>query len=119
MARARLAAAATGGALVLALLSGCADMQDSMQEILGDRDDEPRTLTFECDDDREFSVRISGDREEARVETRGRDYRLEEEGRDDGRRVYTNEDDVRLTIGEGEADLRIPEGADYQNCERT
>jgi hypothetical protein len=118
MAQARLAAVATGEALGLALLSACADIQDNMEDILGDRN-ESRTLAFQCDDDREFSVRISGDREVARVETRGRDYRLEEDGQDNGRRVYSNDEDVRLTIGDGEPNLRIPEGSDYQDCERT
>jgi hypothetical protein len=118
MPRARLAAAAMGSALGLMLLSSCADMQDNMREILGDRDgNAPRTLTFECDGDREMTVRLSGDREEARVEAGGRDYELEEAGREDGRRVYTDEDDVRLTVGNNEAYLRVPDGNDYQNCE--
>jgi hypothetical protein len=31
----------------LALLAGCADMRDEMEDVLGDLDDEPRTLAFE------------------------------------------------------------------------
>jgi membrane-bound inhibitor of C-type lysozyme len=121
MPRARLAAAMIGGALCLALLSACADMQDQMQDALGgDGDDEPRTLAFECDDDRDFTVRLSGDRQEARVEVDDRTYRLEETEREGGRRVYRDDDnEVRLIMSDGEADLRLEGAEDYQNCERT
>lgn len=114
MSRARSAAAAMGGALGLALLSGCANTQNNVQEALGE---EPRTLTFECDDDLDFNVSLSS--EEARVEAGGRDYQLAEAGREGGRRVYANDDDVRLMVGDNDASLRIPGAADYQNCERT
>ena len=117
MSRARLAAA-VGGALGLALLSGCADMKDNMEDVLGDLSGEPRTMAFECDDDREMTVRLSDDREEARVEAGGRDYELEEAGEDDGRRVYAdNDDEVRLTLGNDDAYLRIEDGDDYKDCE--
>jgi hypothetical protein len=118
MSRARLAAA-VGGALGIALLSSCAGMQDNMEDILGDVGGE-RTMAFECDDDREITVRLSDDREEARVEAGGRDYDLDEAGEDDGRRVYTeDDDDVRLTLGEDDAYLRIEDGDDYQDCEES
>jgi len=120
MPRARLAAAAIGGALGLALLSGCADMRDEVRDIMGDSDDEPRTLAFDCDDNRELRVRLSSDREEARVEADGRTYRLEEAGREDGQRVYRDDDnEVRLTMGDDEAYLRVPGGEDYRDCERS
>jgi Membrane-bound lysozyme-inhibitor of c-type lysozyme len=120
MPRVRLAAPAIGGALGLALLAGCADMQDEVEDVLGDMDDEPRTYAFECDDDREFSVRLTSDREEARVEVGDENYRLEEAGRDDGARVYRDEDsDVRLTMGDDDAYLRIPGAEDYRDCEKT
>jgi hypothetical protein len=113
-------APAIGGALGVSLLVACADMRDDMDDVLGDLDDEPRTLAFECDDDREFSVRLSGDREQARVEVDDRNYRLEEAGREDGRRVYRDDDsEVRLTVGDGDAYLRIPGADDYRDCERT
>jgi hypothetical protein len=119
MPRARLVAA-VGGALGLALLSGCADMQDNMEDVLGDLSGEPRTMAFECDDDREMTVRLSDDREEARVEAGGQDYELEEAGEDDGRRVYTDDDDdVRLTLGDEDAHLRIADEDDYQDCEES
>jgi hypothetical protein len=120
MPRARLAGVMIGGAFGLALLSGCADMQDQMQDVLGEGDDEPRTLAFECDNDRDFRVRLSGDRQEARVEVDDRTYRLEETEREGGRRVYRDEDnEVRLIMSNGEADLRFEGAEDYQNCERT
>jgi hypothetical protein len=116
MPQARLAAAAIGSVLGFALLSGCADMRDEVQNVLDDN--EPRTLAFECDDDRDFSVRLTGDRDEARVDVGQETYELNLADRDEGRRVYSNEDDVRLTIGDNEANLRIPGGEDYRNCER-
>jgi len=116
MPRARLAAAAMAAGL--ALLSGCADMRDEVRDIMGDSDDEPRTLAFDCDDNRDFRVRLSSDREEARVEADGRTYRLEEAGSDDGQRVYRDDDnEVRLTMGDDEAYLRISGGDDYRDCE--
>jgi hypothetical protein len=100
----------------LVLLSGCADMQD----VLGSRDDdEPRTLAFECDNNQDLRVRLSSDREEARVEVDDQEFLLEEAGRDNGQRVYSDNNDVRLTVSDDEAYLRIPGEADYQDCERT
>jgi hypothetical protein len=116
MSRGRLAAAMSG-TLSLALLSGCANMQDNMEEVLGDIGGGPRTMVFECDDDRELTVLLSDDGEEARVDADGRDYELEEADREDGNRVYTDDDDVRLTLGNDEAHLRVPEGDDYEDCE--
>ena len=104
------------GALGLAVLVGC----ETMDEIMGDRDDDdgPRTVVFDCDDDREFSVRLSGDRDEARVDTGEDTYDLEQTGRDGDFRVYGNDDDVRLEISDDEARLRIPGAADFRDCER-
>ena len=106
MPQARLAAAAVGSVLGLALLSGCADMRDEVQNVLDDN--EPRTLAFECDDDRDFRARLSGDRDEARVDVGEDTYELNLTDRDEGRRVYSNEDDVRLTIGDNEANSAHP-----------
>ena len=120
MPRPRFAAPTIAGALSFTLLVACAEMRDNVEEVLGEGEDEPRTLAFECDDDREFSVRLSGDREEARVDVDDRNYRLEEAGREDGRRVYSDDESgVRLTLGGGEAYLRVAGAEDYRNCERT
>lgn len=113
-------AAAIGGGMSVALLSGCADMQDNMDDVLGDLGMGERTMAFECDDDRQMTVQLSDDREEAHVEAGGTDYRLEEAGEDDGGRVYADDDgDVRLTLGNDEAYLRIADGDDYQDCEES
>ena len=115
----RVPFAMLGGALGLALLAGCANLEDEVQDILGDRDDEPRTLAFDCDDDREFRARLSSDREEARVDIGDETFELDLTDRDDGDRVYSNDDGVELTVGDDEAYLRIPGESDFQDCERT
>ena len=107
------------GVLGVALLAGCANLDDQIDAVLGDRDDEPRTLAFECDDDREFVARLSGDRDEARVDTGDETYALDLTDRDDDERVYSNDDGVQLTVSADEAYLRIPGGSDFQDCERT
>ena len=107
------------GALGLTLLAGCADLEDRIQNAGGDGDDGPRTVAFDCDDDRDFRVRLSGDRDEARVDTGDETYELERTGRDDGRRVYSNDDGVRLEISNEEADLRIPGESNFEDCERS
>ena len=104
--------------LGVALLAGCANLEDEIDAVL-DRDDEPRTLAYECDDDREFVARLSGDRDEARVDIGDETYDLDLTDRDDDERVYSNDDGVQLTVGEDEAYLRIPGGSDFQDCERT
>jgi hypothetical protein len=106
------------GVLGVALLAGCANLDDDIDAVLGDRDDEPRTVAFECDDDREFVARLSGDREEVRVDTGDETYELDLTDRDDDERVYSNDDGVELTISNEEAYLRIPDGSDLQDCER-
>jgi hypothetical protein len=109
-----------GGALGLALLSGCADMQDSMEDVVGDLGGGERTMVFACDDDRDLTVRLSDDRDEAYVDADGQDFELEEDGEDDGRRVYSADDgEVRLTLGNDDAHLRIADGDDYEDCEET
>jgi hypothetical protein len=78
------------------------------------------TTSHVRDNNQELRVRLSSDRQEARVEVDDQTYRLEEAGRDNGQRVYSDDDDdVRLTVGDDEAYLRIPGEADYQDCERT
>lgn len=106
------------GVLGVALLAGCANLEEEIDAVLGE-DDEPRTLAFECDDDREFIARLSSDREEARVDVGDETYELDLTDRDDGDRVYSNDDGVELTVGDDEAYLRIPDESDFQDCERT
>ena len=107
-----------GGALGVALLAGCENLQDEVDAVLND-DDEPRTFAFECDDDQEFLARVSGDREEVLVDVGDERYELDLTDRDDGDRVYSNDDGVELTVGDDEAYLRIPGESDFQDCEPT
>lgn len=111
----RVAVAMAGGALGFALLVGCANLEN---DVLGDGDG-PRTAAFDCDDDRDFALRLSGDRDEARVDTGDETYELERTGREEDRRVYTNDDGVRLEVSDEEAYLRIPGEPDFQDCERS
>jgi hypothetical protein len=104
------------GVLGIALLAGCAKVEEQVQDVLGD--DEPSTVAFECDDDQDFTARLSSNREEARVDVGDETHELELAEREGGDRVYTNEDGVRLTVGDREGYLRIPGGQDFQNCER-
>jgi hypothetical protein len=113
----RVSSAVLGAALGLSLLAGCADLEDQVQDVMGNGNDESRTLAFDCDHDRDFTARLSGDREEARVDIGDESYRLELTDRENGDRVYSNEDGVRLTVGDDEGYLRIPGGEDYQDCE--
>jgi hypothetical protein len=115
----RVPFAMLGGAVGLALLAGCANLEDQVQDVLGTGDNEPRTLAFECNDDRDFTARLSGDREQARVDVGDETYELDLTDRDDGDRVYSNDDGVELTVGDDQAYLRIPGGSDFQDCERT
>ena len=107
------------GVLSAALLAGCANLEEGVQDVLGDMDDEPRLYAFECDDDREFMARVSGDREEVLVDIGDESYELDLTDRDNGDRVYSNEDGVELTVGDDQAYLRIPGGSDFQDCQTT
>ena len=119
MSRILYAAPAFAGVLGLGLLTGCADLRENVEDMVEDQDDEPRTVAFECDGDRDFRARFSGDRERVRVDVGSEIYELEYTGRDDGLRVYSDDDDeVRLTVGNDEAHLRIPGDADFEDCER-
>lgn len=116
----RVPAAIVSGALGLALLAGCETVEEQIDRIAGDDDDdEPRVVAFDCDDDRDLRVRLSGDRDEAQVAAGGEVYDLERTGRDDGRRSYANDDGVRLEISNEAAYLRIPGGEDFQDCRRS
>jgi hypothetical protein len=105
--------------LALLMVAACANIQDQIDEIAGDddNDDGPRTVAFECDDNREFQARFSGDRDEVRVNTGGSSYDLEYSDRDDGMRVYTNDDDIELRVSDRDAYLRVPGESDFEDCE--
>jgi hypothetical protein len=116
----RIPIAIVGGALGLALLAGCETMEEQIDRIAGGGDDDgPRTVAFDCAGDQDLTVRLSGDRDNARVAAGGEQYELEHAGSDDGRRLYTNDAGVRLEISNDEAYLRIPGGDDYRDCERS
>ena len=116
MPRIRFAAPLLG----LLLVAACANLQDQIDEIAGnDDDDGPRTVAFDCDDDRDFVARFSGDRDAVRIDTGGRSYDLEYSDRDDGMRIYTNDDDVELRVDNQEAYLRIPGESDFEDCEQS
>lgn len=92
------------GALSLAGLSGC---------VVVDRDGggRDRTVSYRCDDDREFTAQFDGDR--ADVRARGQTWRLERTGSGE----YESDDgDVRLNVGRNQAELRVDD-RDYENCE--
>jgi hypothetical protein len=81
--------------LGLLLVTACADLRDEMDDLAGNDDNNrTRTVTYECDGDREFVARFSGDRDDVRIDTGGRQYDLDYTDRDDGRRVYTNHEEV-------------------------
>jgi hypothetical protein len=108
-----------GPLLGLLLIAGCADVQNQVEEMVSDDDnDGPRTIAYECDDQRDFTARFSGDRDEVRIDVGGRSYDLEHSDRDDGMRIYTNRDDVELRVDEDQAYVRIPGESDLQDCER-
>jgi hypothetical protein len=101
------------------MLAGCADLQDTMDQITG-QSSQPRTMAFACDDDRQFKARFSDDREQARVDIGDKSYNLDYTGRDNGMRVYSDKDDeIRLSVGGDAAYLRISGASDYKDCERT
>ena len=107
--------------LALLLVAACANLQDEIREIAGDDDnndnDGPRTVAFECDDNRNFQARFSGDRDEVRINTGGSNYDLDYDERDGGMRIYTNDDGVELRVSDEEAYLRIPGESDFEDCE--
>jgi hypothetical protein len=116
----RVPLAIVGGVLGLALLAGCETVEDVMGERDDDNDDDgPRTVAFNCDDDRDLRVRLSESRDEALVDTGDETYQLERTGRDGDLRVYTNDDGVRLDITNQEAEMRIPGEENFRDCERS
>lgn len=103
------------------LLVGCAQLQNVLDEVGGQGD---RTVTYECDDDRDFTARYSADRDEVRVRADDETYDLELADRDGDRRVYTesgleDDDEVRLTVRDGgrRARLDIPDEDAFRDCD--
>jgi hypothetical protein len=111
---------AVPGLFGLCMMAGCADLQDRIDEITGGQQSIPRNLAFACDNNRELTTRFSSDREQARVDTGNNSYDLQYSGRDNGMRVYSDNDEkVRLSVSSNRAYLRIPDGTDFKDCERT
>jgi membrane-bound inhibitor of C-type lysozyme len=121
MPRVRCAVPVIGALLSLSLIAGCANLQDQIDEIAGDNDDNdgPRTVAYECDDNREFTARFSGDRDNVRVDTGGQTYDLEYDDSDGGTRTYIGNNDVELRVDNENAYLRIPGESDFEDCERS
>ncbi len=111
------------GAITLALLTGCAELQPAMRDILeggGRGNPRPQTVTYECDDDREFAARFSANRREVRIQTDdGETYQLgrTDRGRGGGGSEYSDDDgEVRLTVGGGAVELSIEDEDDFEDC---
>ena len=64
-------------------------------------------------------MRLSGDRDAARVDAGDEEYDLECTRREDGRHVYAHDDGVRLEISDERAYLRVPGAADSRDCKRS
>jgi len=100
---------------IAVLLAGCGSNNNSGGLFnLGGLTGDNRT-EYRCDDDREFRVTYTDDRDRAVVEAGDRTYRLDLEDRDGSSRQYGDEG-VRLTVDSDEARLRIPGGRDYTDC---
>jgi hypothetical protein len=116
MPRVRFAAPLFG----LLLVAGCSDLRNEVGDMIDDgNNDGPRTVAYRCDDDRDFSARFSGDRDNVRIDTGGHNYDLDYADRDNGRRIYSNHDDVELRVDNDNAYLRIPGESDFEDCERS
>jgi hypothetical protein len=102
-------AAAFAGTVAMTL-GGCANLSDTMD------DDGPTSVTFRCDDDRNFLALFSEDRRRAFVETGDETYELALVDRDGNELDYANRDDVRLTVDGNDGYLRIPDDDDFEDC---
>lgn len=101
--------AGVSGAVVMILLGSCANLADT-------RNDGPTSVTFRCDDDRNFLALFSEDRRRAFVETGDETYELILVDRDGDELDYANDDDVQLTIDGNDGQLRIPDDDDFEDC---
>ena len=120
-----VAASLAGTAAIVLLLAGCAELQNAMDDTLGGSGMDPggRTVAYECEDNRDFSARFSGDRDDVRIRTGEGAYDLQLVSRRGDRRVYSDDDDagdndVRLTLGDNgrRARLDIPREGAFEQC---
>jgi hypothetical protein len=98
----------------LALLAGCSNVQDAMDEASAEPG--PESVAFRCDGDRGFLAMVSEDRDQAFVETGDDTYELVLVERDGDRLGFANDDNVNLIVEDDEAYLRVPGESDFKGC---
>lgn len=108
----------TGAAAALALLGGCAQMQDNMDDILSDTG--LTATSFACDDDRELRLSFANGGEEATLRSGGETVRLAlvdtREGGDT--RIYENRAGSVRMVDEGdEVHVQVEGKEDFANCQ--
>jgi hypothetical protein len=111
MSRAAVSATLCGA---FALLVGCSNIQDAMDEASAEPG--PESVAFRCEDNRSFLAMVSEDRDQAFVETGDDTYELALIERDGDRLGYANDDDVNLIVEDDEAYLRVPGESDFKDC---
>jgi hypothetical protein len=100
--------AALGGAAVMAL-GACS----SLSEL---DDDGPTSVTFHCDDDRNFLAMFSEVRKQSFVKTDDETYELVLVDRDGNELDYANRDGVQLTVDGDDSHLQVPDEDDFEDC---
>jgi hypothetical protein len=111
MSRAAVSATLCGA---FALLVGCSNIQDAMDEASAEPG--PESVAFRCEDNRSFLAMVSEDRDQAFVETGDDTYELALVERDGDRLGYANDDNVNLIVEDDEAYLRVPGESDFKGC---
>jgi hypothetical protein len=111
MSRAAVSATLCGA---FALLVGCSNIQDAMDEASAEPG--PESVAFRCEDNRSFLAMVSEDRDQAFVETGDDTYELALVERDGDRLGYANDDNVNLIVEDDEAYLRVPGESDFKDC---
>jgi len=101
-------AAALGGAAVVAL-AACANLSDST-------DEGPTSVSFRCDDERNFLAMFSEDRRRSFVKTDDETYELLLVDQDGDELEYQDGNGVQLIVDDDDSQLRIPDGDDYEDC---
>lgn len=102
------------GATTFALLAGCSNIRDAMDEASAEPG--PTSVAFRCEDNRSFLAMVSEDRDQAFVETGDDTYELALVDRDGDRLAYANGDNVNLIVEDDEAYLRVPGESDFKDC---
>ena len=108
--------ATTAGGL---LLSGCAEMQQGMDEVLGSVGSS-RAVAFECDDDRVIRAAFSSDARDVQINSGGEsvDLRLVDRRESGDTRVYENRQGTVRLIDEGdEIHVRVQGKDNFENCQ--